>query len=272
MKDTRRAPWPFVPPALLALLLLLAHHAIALSPVYLHVETNNGNSICRVGVPCTLVFFADSVEGHSIGGFDWPLVWTFSNGNMIGSLREGIEVHFSAKALAVFEQISWDSARGATATDPDTTAAGFVDYGGSPIWDSSGELWRVVFVPTDTGAVTIDSTNLLPSLHLLVFNSLGNVPFQWQPRTLAVRRLCAVNVTGDLNADGLHTASDLVYFVQYLFKSGAKPIPCEAVADVNCDGRSTTSDLIALIAYLFRSGTAPCDVCELIDQGIWTCP
>jgi len=63
---------------------------------------------------------------------------------------------------------------------------------------------------------------------------------------------------GDVTADGVIDASDLVYLLNYLFIHGPEPIPLEA-GDVTCDGVVDASDLIYLLNYLFAHGPQPCD-------------
>jgi hypothetical protein len=62
---------------------------------------------------------------------------------------------------------------------------------------------------------------------------------------------------GDANEDKVIDAGDVVYLINYLFKSGPAPVPLEA-GDVNSDGGVDVGDVVYLINYLFRSGPAPC--------------
>lgn len=82
---------------------------------------------------------------------------------------------------------------------------------------------------------------------------------------------CPVPFTGDVNASGVINSADIIYAVNYVFKSGAEPLPCAAAADVNCNGAVNSSDIIFMVGYVFKSGPAPCDVCMLIP-GVWSCP
>jgi len=61
---------------------------------------------------------------------------------------------------------------------------------------------------------------------------------------------------GDVNADGSVAISDVVYLVNYLFKSGPEPIPLET-GDVNGNNEATISDAVYLVNYLFKSGSPP---------------
>jgi hypothetical protein len=79
-------------------------------------------------------------------------------------------------------------------------------------------------------------------------------------------------VAGDQNEDDVVTASDVIYLVNYVFKSGGTPRPCEAAGDVNCDGAVSASDIIYLVNYTFKAGPAPCNVGNLIAAGTWSCP
>jgi hypothetical protein len=82
---------------------------------------------------------------------------------------------------------------------------------------------------------------------------------------------CAVTATGDVNVNGTITSSDIIYEVNFVFKGGPTPLPCQAAGDVNCNGAVTSSDIITLVNYVFKGGAAPCDVCTLIPA-TWSCP
>ncbi len=61
---------------------------------------------------------------------------------------------------------------------------------------------------------------------------------------------------GDANADGNTTIADVVYIINYLFKSGPEPIPLET-GDVNGDNETTIADAVYLVIYLFKGGNPP---------------
>ncbi|MCJ7458622.1 MAG: tandem-95 repeat protein, partial [candidate division Zixibacteria bacterium] len=65
-------------------------------------------------------------------------------------------------------------------------------------------------------------------------------------------------IAGDPNGDLFVTVSDVVYIINYLFKSGPPPLHCPRSGDVNCDGKVTVSDAVYLINYLFKGGPPLC--------------
>jgi hypothetical protein len=67
-------------------------------------------------------------------------------------------------------------------------------------------------------------------------------------------------LSGDANHDGEVGVSDVVYLINYIFKSGPPPEPLEA-GDANCDDVVDIIDIVYLVNYLFRSGPPP-QTCE----------
>jgi len=82
---------------------------------------------------------------------------------------------------------------------------------------------------------------------------------------------CAIILAGDVNTSGSVTSADIIYLVNYVFKSGAAPLPCPGAGDANCSGAVSSADVIHLVNYVFKSGAPACDVCPLIP-GTWACP
>ena len=73
--------------------------------------------------------------------------------------------------------------------------------------------------------------------------------------------------SGDTNGDQEVTISDVVYLVNYLFKSGPAPDPIQA-GDVNCDDNADIIDAVYIVNYLFKGGPPPGDP---DDNGILDC-
>jgi hypothetical protein len=61
----------------------------------------------------------------------------------------------------------------------------------------------------------------------------------------------------DLVYDGALTVADVVYLVNYIFKSGPEPL-VYACGDMNCDEEVTIIDAVYLVNYLFKNGPLPC--------------
>jgi hypothetical protein len=64
---------------------------------------------------------------------------------------------------------------------------------------------------------------------------------------------------GDVNNDKLRDVADVIYLINYLYKSGPEPAcsPIPSCGDVNKDTLVDVSDVIYLINYLFKSGPPP---------------
>jgi hypothetical protein len=67
---------------------------------------------------------------------------------------------------------------------------------------------------------------------------------------------------GDVNTDGVVDVGDVVYLINYLYKSG--PVPYMLIlGDTNRDGNIDVADVVFLINYLFRNGPPPVDLPEV---------
>jgi hypothetical protein len=82
---------------------------------------------------------------------------------------------------------------------------------------------------------------------------------------------CPITLSGDVNLTGTLTSADIIYLVNFVFKGGPTPNPCEASGDVGCNGTVTSADIIYLVNHVFKGGPPPCDICTQIP-GLWTCP
>ena len=82
---------------------------------------------------------------------------------------------------------------------------------------------------------------------------------------------CPIEMSGDVNINGIISASDIIVLVNYVFKAGPEPLPCLANGDVNCNGLVSSSDIITLVISVFKAGPPPCNVCDLIPA-VWSCP
>ena len=65
---------------------------------------------------------------------------------------------------------------------------------------------------------------------------------------------------GEVTGDGVIDIADVLYLINYLYKSGPVPYPKQA-GDVTCDGQVNIDDVIFLINYLFKGGPPPPGSC-----------
>jgi len=67
---------------------------------------------------------------------------------------------------------------------------------------------------------------------------------------------------GNANGDGTINILDIVYLINYKYKSGPPPIPYDTCSgDANCDCRVDILDIVKLINFKYKEGPAPC-TCE----------
>jgi hypothetical protein len=231
--------------------------------VQARVTTSYGNDSLYIGGHGSIIFSVDWA-GHEIAGVTFPLQVTFSNGNIIGPFSEPpsattAEFLFSPYAQSVFESLN---VHPAYAENFVHTPSDTILFGGTDLdlegWTKSVEVARLRFYPLDTGTITIDEMLIPPTSGLVsaVGPDAQELPLDWQPVTFTVAP-CPV-IMGDVNNDGITKSSDLIYMVNYIFKSGPEPFPIRAVGDVNCTGGLTGADVIYLVNYIFKGGTPPC--------------
>ena len=225
-------------------------------PVRFRISTSSGTDTLFMGMPGTVYFNVDA-SGNQIMGMDYCLKWDFTNGSFIGPFSDATgEVNYSPEALAAFNSISYNPGYG-QGTSPDFSQLGFSSFG-EPFAGSSW-IWSVTFNPVDTGTVLIDSILLPPgSVSISALDPLANaLPFSLIPGRIVVAP-CPYDLMGDVNQSAAITSSDLIYMVNYVFKSGPDPLPDRSVGDVNCSGGLGASDIIYLVNHIFKSGAPPC--------------
>lgn len=221
-------------------------------------STSSGTDTVFVGSAARIFMNVDP-SGQTIQALATGLRWTYSNGNFVGpfSSEPAQGVSFSPTTLTTFTSRVLYSF--SSLTDVDTSAGSFFSIG-SPLTDPSEFwLWSVEYVPVDTGTVVIDSNTIPPgSESIAALNNLGaGLPCNFIPGRIVVLP-CPFTLMGDVNANASITSSDLIYLVNYVFKSGPDPLPERSVADVNCSGGLGGADIIYLVNYLFKSGAEPC--------------
>jgi hypothetical protein len=63
-------------------------------------------------------------------------------------------------------------------------------------------------------------------------------------------------IRGDATGDGIVDVGDVVYLVNYLYRSDIPPFP-EDAGDATCDGIVDVGDIVYTVNYLFRGGDPP---------------
>jgi hypothetical protein len=219
------------------------------------ITTSTMTDTLFFGNPVTIDFRLDA-SGQNVVGMGLGHAWNFSNGNMIGphSIATG-EVTVATAIDSAFESISYVAALG---SDPDTSLFGAIDFDGNG-YIGDGVIWSLTFTPTDTGTIFIDTATLPPACcPLLAHDSAGNdLPINFIPGHIAVVP-CPYELMGDVNQDQTLTSSDIIYFVNYTFKSGPDPLPDRSIGDVNCSGGVSGADIIWMVNHIFKGGPEPC--------------
>jgi hypothetical protein len=64
-----------------------------------------------------------------------------------------------------------------------------------------------------------------------------------------------------MNGSNNVTSADIITLVNFVFKGGPAPQPCNAAGDVNCSGGVTSADIITLVNFVFKGQPLPCDIC-----------
>jgi len=85
---------------------------------------------------------------------------------------------------------------------------------------------------------------------------------------------CGITLSGDLNNSSSVTSADIIFLVNFVFKSGPPPNWGPIQGDINCDGSDTAGDIIRLVNFVFKGGAPACDVCTrccLVTEDSWYC-
>ncbi len=75
---------------------------------------------------------------------------------------------------------------------------------------------------------------------------------------------CCVGTRGNINSDAQDAVdiSDLVYYVEYMFRTPPGPAPlCREEADVSIDGGVDIADLVILVEFMFESSGGQLPAC-----------
>jgi hypothetical protein len=120
----------------------------------------------------------------------------------------------------------------------------------------TGPIAYLHFTVYDTGWAVVD-TAVSSTVLWLYFVDIQS--HYWTPEVTPtpseyhIQHYCEV---GDVNCDGIINVGDVVFLVNYLYRSGPPP-DTPGRGDVNGDGDVNVGDVIYLTNFLYRSGPAP---------------
>jgi hypothetical protein len=137
----------------------------------------------------------------------------------------------------------------------------YVLYGEEFIPLGEGILMYLYFTILDTGFVTLDTATTVSPENFYFLDPIGTyiIPYD-SPSEFHITE--GSTLPGDLNQDGRANISDIVFLINYLFKSGPAPAYL-ASGDVNTDCEISVSDVVYFINYLFKGGPNPWMGCVL---------
>ena len=64
-------------------------------------------------------------------------------------------------------------------------------------------------------------------------------------------------MAGDVDASGVINSADLIFLVNFVFKSGPGPLPVAEAGDADASGVINSGDLVYMVNYIFKSGPPP---------------
>lgn len=125
---------------------------------------------------------------------------------------------------------------------------------GAPVNQAYVCLWRgdEVYLTGYTDAAGDVSFNPSPSTLGTMYVTVTKHNYLPYEKNVIVREYIA----GDSNGDGIINVADIVYLVNYLYRSGVEPDPPEA-GDATCDDVVDVADVVYLVNYLYRGGPEP---------------
>lgn len=124
-------------------------------------------------------------------------------------------------------------------------------------WDnghpSGGNYWSDFDEPSE-GAWDNDSDGIVDSS----YNISGDSNQDHYPLIKPWNETEPIPICGDVNADRVIDAVDVMYLINYLFNGGDEPVPMICVGDCNHNGIVNVGDVV----YLINCGDPPAGCCE----------
>ena len=190
--------------------------------------------------------------GNDVAAFDLPLYLSRSNSGAVmldTSLNSVFANSVFKDSASYFRSVSADS------QNLDCPVViGAVKFSGTGFSSGTHILATLRLKLDDSTTLDIDTTSTSTnSLQLVTSSASGYIPI-WKVL------FCPVCVhsspAGDANCSGGISLADVIYLVNYLFKSWPAPC-CPTLGDVNCSGSITLADIIQLVNHIFKAEPAP---------------
>lgn len=157
------------------------------------------------------------------------------------------------------QKLDWGSFATGTLSHPDVCDFEFNPYTGVIMWFcDSIMLPPNVTAPEGEGYVSFSVSvepDIQPKSQIKIAN-MASIRFDYNAWIKTPEVIRTIFFYGDANGDGVINVGDVVYLVNYLYRSGDPPIPEEA-GDCNCDGIVNIGDVVYLVNYLYRNGDPP---------------
>ncbi|MGB2989562.1 MAG: dockerin type I repeat-containing protein, partial [Candidatus Zixiibacteriota bacterium] len=114
-------------------------------------------------------------------------------------------------------------------------------------------LATLSFTLEDTTTICIDTGWFPVSRHAFSrADAVTYIPRDNMPYCTSIE----LSVHGDATGDGVINIADVMYMINYLYRSGPYPASFEA-GDANCDGDHGILDVVILINFLYKGGRHP---------------
>jgi len=238
---------------------------------FIHIDTNE-IAIGSWDTTGTLISGWESVDARSLSGYGWDLniagIANMPSGEFthgIAPQQGGLLIKLMADVYNIPDTMTNRTVNILVQHDfldhfsfarPDGSSIGLVkeevldtNYYVCTAWAGDVCLnWQRVSVPpADSVEILVDSTNVLDSLHVFIYDGSLVVDPGF--------------ICGDMDASGGDVnIADLTYLVAYLFQGGPDPVPL-AAGNIDCSTSEepNIADLTYMVAYLFSGGPYPCE-------------
>ncbi len=124
-------------------------------------------------------------------------------------------------------------------------------------WESSRTLFATMtLLVSDTMTIGIQCAPWPPDDIVNVLFCRGDYRTYRPSQNLPFSIKISYMPRGDANGDRVIDVADVVFMINYLFRSGPEPV-CSECGDANCDNDHNIGDVVWLINYLYKNGPAP---------------